>query len=114
MTRIPAATRRQHVEVRASRTGPKLPSLHALARHGLRGSLRVLQLKKHNRFGYRLPDLNVEPSACRWNALRSRLEGSTVRFGYRLPDLNVEPSTDRRKGFLPALNDRVSTLGVSR
>jgi hypothetical protein len=49
-----------------------------------RGSLRVRQLKKHN------------------------------RFGYRLPDLNVQPSTDRRQGFLPALNDRVSTLGVSR
>jgi hypothetical protein len=24
----------------------------------------------------------------------------------------LSPSTDRRKGFLPALNDRVSTLGV--
>jgi hypothetical protein len=31
----PAASRRQHVEVRASQTGPKLPSLHALPRHGL-------------------------------------------------------------------------------
>jgi hypothetical protein len=35
MTRIPTATRRQHVEVRASQTGPKLPRLHALARHAL-------------------------------------------------------------------------------
>src|ERR1035437_526330 len=35
MTRIPTATRRQHVEVRASRTGPKLPSLHALPWHTL-------------------------------------------------------------------------------
>src|SRR5664280_616307 len=35
MTRIRTATRRQRVEVRASRTGPKLPRLHALARHGL-------------------------------------------------------------------------------
>src|ERR1039458_6587702 len=35
MTWIPTATRRQRVEVRASQTGPKLPSLRALARHGL-------------------------------------------------------------------------------
>src|SRR5450631_717007 len=35
MTRIPTATRRQRVEVRASQTGPTLPSLHALARHVL-------------------------------------------------------------------------------
>src|ERR1035437_2210306 len=35
MTRIPTATRRQRVEVRASQTGPKLPSLHALPRHAL-------------------------------------------------------------------------------
>jgi hypothetical protein len=49
-----------------------------------RGSLRVLQLKRDS------------------------------RFGYRRPELNGQPSTHRRKGFLPALNDRVSTLGVSR
>src|SRR5664279_6498884 len=35
MTRIPAVTRRQHVEVRGSQTGSKLPRLHALPRHGL-------------------------------------------------------------------------------
>src|SRR5664279_5020514 len=35
MTRIPTATRRRHVEVRASQTGPKLPSLHALPPHAL-------------------------------------------------------------------------------
>src|ERR1035437_261200 len=35
MTRIPSAPRTQHVEVRASRTGPKLPRLHALPRHAL-------------------------------------------------------------------------------
>ena len=35
MTRIPTATRRQRVEVRASRKGLKLPTLPALARHGL-------------------------------------------------------------------------------
>ena len=32
-------------------------------------------------------------------------------LGYRPTDLNVQPSTDRRNGSLPALNDRVSTLG---
>ena len=35
-------------------------------------------------------------------------------LGYRPTDLHVSPSTDRRKGFLPALNDRVSTLGEIR
>jgi hypothetical protein len=50
---------------------------------GCRGSLRVLQLKEHN------------------------------GFGYRLPELNEQPSTDRRKDFLPALNDRVYTLGAN-
>src|ERR1019366_8723475 len=35
MTRIPTAHRRQRVEVRASQTGPKLPSRHALPRHAL-------------------------------------------------------------------------------
>jgi hypothetical protein len=30
--------------------------------------------------------------------------------GYRPTGLNAQPSTHRRKGFLPALNDRVSTL----
>ena len=80
MTRIPTATRRQQVAVRASRTGPKLPSLHARPRQACRGSLRVRQLKKHN------------------------------RFGYRRPELNLQPCTDSQKGFLPARNDRVSTL----
>src|ERR1035437_2445949 len=37
---------------------------------------------------------------------------NSVRLGYRRAGLNVQPSTDRRKGFLPALNDWVSTLGV--
>src|SRR5664280_2352869 len=35
---------------------------------------------------------------------------NSVGLGYRPTGLNVQPSTDRRKGFLPALNDRVSTL----
>src|ERR1035437_6392139 len=35
MTRIPTATRRQRVEVRASQTGPKLPRLHALPIYAL-------------------------------------------------------------------------------
>jgi hypothetical protein len=54
---------------------------HAMA---CRGSRPVLQLKKHN------------------------------RFGYRRPELNVQPCTDIRKVFLPALGDQVSTLGVNR
>jgi hypothetical protein len=33
---------------------------------------------------------------------------NSVGLGYRPTGLNVQPSTDRRKGFLPALNDRVS------
>jgi hypothetical protein len=49
-----------------------------------RGSPRIPQLKKHR------------------------------RFGYRRPELNAQPSSHRRRGFLPTLNDRVSTLGVSR
>jgi hypothetical protein len=48
-----------------------------------RGSLPFLQLKKHN------------------------------RFGYRRPELNLQPCTDSRKVFLPARNDRVSTLGAN-
>jgi hypothetical protein len=34
---------------------------------------------------------------------------NSVGLGYRPTGLNVQPSTDRRNGFLPALNDRVST-----
>ena len=37
-----------------------------------------------------------------------------IRFGYRRPELNVQPSTEARKVFLPARNDRVSTLEASR
>jgi hypothetical protein len=37
---------------------------------------------------------------------------NSVGFGYRPEGLNVQPSTDRRRGFLLALSDRVSTLGV--
>ena len=54
---------------------------HAMA---CRGSRPVLQLKKHN------------------------------GFGYRRPELNLQPSTEARKGFLPALGNQVSTLGVNR
>jgi hypothetical protein len=54
---------------------------HAMA---CRGSRPVLQLKKHD------------------------------RFGYRRPELNLQPSTDSRKGFLPALGDEVCTLGANR
>ena len=51
---------------------------------GWRGSLRVPQLKKHK------------------------------RSGYRRPELNAQPSIHMRRGFLPTVNDRVCTLGVSR
>jgi len=37
-----------------------------------------------------------------------------ARLGYRPTDLDVSPPTDRAKGFLPALGDRVSTLGEIR
>jgi hypothetical protein len=53
---------------------------HAMA---CRGSLPVLQLRKHN------------------------------RFGYRRPELNLQPSTEARKVFLPAVGDRVCTLGAN-
>jgi hypothetical protein len=32
--------------------------------------------------------------------------------GYRLPELDLPDPTDNRTGALPALKDRVSTLGV--
>jgi len=38
---------------------------------------------------------------------------NSAGLGYRPTDLNLSPSTDRRRGFLPARNDRVSTLGES-
>ena len=49
-----------------------------------RGSLRVPQPKKHN------------------------------RFGCRLPEVNAQPCTQPRKGSRPRPNNRVLTLGVSR
>jgi hypothetical protein len=36
---------------------------------------------------------------------------NSAGLGYRPTDLNVSPSTDRAKGFAPAVNGRVSTLG---
>ena len=39
---------------------------------------------------------------------------NSAGLGYRPTDLNVSPSTDRRKVFLPARGDRVSTLGAIR
>jgi hypothetical protein len=65
------------VQVRVSPAGPKLPSLRVLARQGLPRSLRVFDLKKDN------------------------------RFGYRRPELNLQPSTGQPRVFLPARNDRV-------
>jgi MFS family permease len=40
------------------------------------------------------------------------VQPSSVGLGYRPTGLNVRPSTDRRKRFLPAMNGRVSTIGV--
>jgi hypothetical protein len=39
---------------------------------------------------------------------------NSARLGYRPTGLNAQPSTGRRKGFLPARNDRVCTLGEVR
>jgi hypothetical protein len=39
---------------------------------------------------------------------------NSAGLGYRPTDLNVQPSTDRRKGFLPARNDQIFTLGEIR
>jgi hypothetical protein len=48
-----------------------------------RGSLPVLELKKHN------------------------------RFGHRRPELNLQPCTEARKVFLAARNDRICTQGAN-
>jgi hypothetical protein len=45
-----------------------------------------------------------------WSNNRARTTG----LGFRPTRSNVSPSTDRRKDFLPALGDRVSTLGETR
>ena len=51
----------------------------------------------------------------RWHAMACR--GLTLvlpysaGLGYRPTERNVSPGTDRRKGFLPARNDRFLTLG---
>ena len=53
----------------------------------------------------------------RWNGIDAlpRLTlvlPDSVGLGYRPTGLKARPSTDSRKGFLPTLNDRVSTQGV--
>ena len=58
------------------------PSLHALARHGLAW----------------------------FPAVPASEEAEQV--GYRLSALNVQSSTERRKGFLAGLNERVCTQGA--
>ena len=54
--------------------------------------------------------------AARWRAMGWRgsllSAPNSVGLGYRPTGLNPHPSTDRRKGFLPARNGRVCTLGV--
>jgi hypothetical protein len=48
-----------------------------------RGSLPVVQLRKHN------------------------------RFGCRRPELDLQPATESRKSFLPALDNRVPAVGAN-
>jgi hypothetical protein len=47
-------------------------------------------------------------TACRGSTL---VLPNRVGLGYRPTGLDAQPSTDRRQGFLPALDGRVSTLG---
>src|SRR5664280_1012626 len=68
MTRIPTATRRQRIEVRASQTGPKLPRLHALPTPmACRGP--TLITPNSAGLGYRPTDMNVSPGTDRRKAL---------------------------------------------
>src|SRR5450631_1111548 len=80
MTRIPTATRRQHVEVRASQTAPKHPSLHALARHAL-------------------PRCNTGPAKqCRAWLSRGRIECTTFhRQADGIPPGPQRPGVHRRR-----------------
>src|ERR1019366_5125066 len=67
------------------------------------------------RFALHRQDQNSQVSTrCHGMPCRSSLQvlPNSVGLGYRPTRLNVNPSTDRRKGFLPALHDRVFTLGV--
>ena len=54
----------------------------------------------------------------RWHAMARRdltlVPPNSAGLGYRPTNPNVSPSADRRKDFLPARNDRVSTLGEIR
>jgi hypothetical protein len=51
------------------------------------------------------------PMACR---SLTRVLPNSAGLGYRPTDLNISASTGRPKGLLPALRDRVSTLGGIR
>ena len=54
----------------------------------------------------------------RWHAVACRgltpVPPHSAGLGYRPTERTVSPCTDRRKGFLPALGDRVPTLGEIR
>jgi hypothetical protein len=55
--------------------------------------------------GPKLPSLHALPrQACRGLLLVLQDSGG---FAHRLPQLNLPDPTDNRKGFLPALQDRV-------
>jgi len=51
------------------------------------------------------------PMACRSLTL---VLPNSAGLGYRPTDLDISPSTDRPKGILPALGERVCTRGETR
>jgi len=67
------------------------------------------------RFALHRPSQNSHVST-RCHAMHCRgsllLLPASVGLGDRPTELNVQRVTDKRKGFLPVLNDRVSILGV--
>ena len=66
-----------------------------------------------HRLGQGLPRLHALPTpmVCRGLTLVLPISAG---LGDRPTELNMSPSTDRAKGFLPALGDRVSTTGEIR
>ena len=66
-----------------------------------------------HRLGQELPRLHALPTPMVCRGLTLVLPNS-AGLGDRPTDLDVSPSTDRRKAFLPALGDRVSSLGDIR
>jgi hypothetical protein len=69
------------------------------------------------RFALRRQGQNSHVST-RWHGMPCRgltlVLANSAGLGYRPTDLNTSPGTHRRKGFLPARGDRISTLGEIR